>query len=470
MDTTDYFAAYFSHSWSDRDVAINLMLWKQLAERCRLLIDKPQPTTDEARPYFISRIESLVRRSDVFVACLPALPPEKRQPRPPGATGDWRYNLCSPYILFELRLAERADLPRFVLYDLESRFQPPAHAAPHVCYVGRRFDELRTLIAAGGLDHRLVEEADAWLARVAESRRPEPEQSHGRAAYLLADDEPGAKFRGVIADAIEHAGFDEPRPLDALFHTDAELCQGLRSLDLLVVDVARPELLPLYFTAHALLVPTIRVHSGESPPGEQGDAALPALLRGHPAGYQKDLIGPAQDEVVFRRIHDRATASTRGTEPIIGFDRGQSLLYERTYPGPHFVFLSHDQKLHDRALIEEIVAGCRAVGITIWEYAVENRSGEVWRQKMDEALAKSTHMVALLSPGYEQSEGCREEWEFALAHGLPLLPFFTNGRTTTAFQLRSEKIAHEPLTRTPQENARRVVERLRECLLRPAAK
>ncbi len=468
MDTTDYFAVYFSHSWNDRDVAINLMLWEQLAGRCRLLIDRPQPTREAQRPYFINRIEALLRRSDVFVACLPNLPKEKQAARPAQATGDWRYNQCSPYILFELRLAERADLPRFVLYDRESRFQAPPRPAPHVRYVGRRFDELRALIAGGSQDRPLLDELEHWLAWVARNRVPEPEPAHGRAAYLLADDPPGRQLHGVVAGAVEEAGFDQPAALGSIFHTDAELCDSLRSLDLLVVDIARPELLPLHYAAHALLVPTIRVQSAvPAASGDRGDIGLPPLLRGHPAGYQLDLVGAEAEETVFERVRDRATAGVRGAEPIIGLDRGRALLYERTYPARHFVFISHDQKLDDRAMVDEIMAECARRGINAWEYATENRSGEVWRRNMTDALNKATHMVALLSPGFEQSPGCREEWAHALDHKLTLLPFLVNGRTRPAVELRGDQIAHEPLTGSPVANARRVVERLRDCLLNP---
>jgi hypothetical protein len=65
------YAMYFSHSWDHDDLPVNLMLWKHLSKHCQLWIDRPEPTADEDRPYFISRIESLLRRADVFVCCLP---------------------------------------------------------------------------------------------------------------------------------------------------------------------------------------------------------------------------------------------------------------------------------------------------------------------------------------------------------------------------------------------------------------
>jgi hypothetical protein len=460
-------SAYFSHSWSDGDLPVNLALWEGLSQRCHLLVDQPEPTAEAMRPYFISRIESVLRRADVFVGCVPSLPPQRQGPRIPDAAGDWRFNLCSPYILFELRLAERANLPRFVLYDRASRFHPPAASSPHVRYVGRHFEELRALIASGGSDESLRLELEQWLAWVGGNHAPRNCARTGRTAFLVGDDQAGAELQAAVIEAVDTGGFDRPEPLTSAFHTDAELYQTLRSLDLLVVDLACPEHGPLYHAAHSLMVPTVRVHSRCEPDQELADAALPTLLRGHPAGYQKDLVTGRAGAPFQARLEDRARAAARSALPVMGFEAGRHLLVARTYPKPHFVFLSHDEKLDNRMLVDAIIRECRHQSITVWEYAVENRSGEVWRQNLNNALAKTTHMLALLSPGYEQSPGCREEWDFALEHRLQLLPFLTHGRTRPSVELRQEKIAHAPLSDSvsPEESARRVVARLRETLL-----
>ena len=67
MDATDFFAVYFSHSWNDRDVAINLMLWEQLAGRCRLHIDKPLPTREAGRP--LGRVRRLPVKRGSLASC-----------------------------------------------------------------------------------------------------------------------------------------------------------------------------------------------------------------------------------------------------------------------------------------------------------------------------------------------------------------------------------------------------------------
>lgn len=467
---TDKLSVYFSHSWHHSHLPVNLMLWNQLAEHCNLLIDQPESTAAETKPYYICRIESLLRRADAFVAVLPQLPTEKQTARRTDAKGDWRYHYCSPYILFELRLAERVDLPCFVLYDTATNFRPPASPRPHLRYVGRRFEELQALLAGEGMDRSLADEFDAWLVATTRNRLRQSIVENDKVACLLSDDSLGQKLHSSVSEAVDDLGFDQPLRLESAFRTDAELYQTLRSVGLLIADVSRPEIWPLYHAAHSLMVPTIRLFSSNASPSPEDDSFLPTLLRGHPAGYQRDMFPGEDPEILSTWAGDRAKSLRRSALPIIGREKGQALLYERTYAGPHFVFLSHDEKLHDRALVDAIVAGCAAKGITIWEYATENRAGDKWRKNMADALGKMTTMVALLSPNYETSTGCREEWDFALQHKIPILPFLTRGRTSPSTELKQQDKTHEPLyaSRSTAENAKSVVERLRTELLNPA--
>jgi hypothetical protein len=448
------------------------MLWKELAGHCHLLIEKPQPTSEATRPYFISRIETLIRRSHLFVACLPMLPDHKRAKHTRAATGDWLYRCCSPYILFELRLAERANVPRFVLYDEASLFKPPADPPRHVRYVARNFAELKALTRSGVKDRDLLLDLKAWLELVVADVPPRAALTSRQTAFLLPNDQKGRAMRRLVAKAIDRGELEKPHDLAAKFKTDAELYHTLRELRLLVADVSRPELLPLYHAAHSLLVPTIRIHSAKPAGKGTDDRFFPALLRGHPAGYQMDLLSGMPPEKTLEWMSDRAIAITRDTEPIVGEERGSELLHERTYPGKHFIFISHDQKLNDRALVEAIVREAKKRGMTIWEYKDQNRAGSSWRTPLDEALKAMSHMVLLLSPDYEKSPGCMEEWNAALNRlkkpaPFPFFPFLTGGRIQPLVEILDRKIAHEILSGKPEVEAMRVVERLRGSLLNP---
>jgi hypothetical protein len=162
------FSAYFSHSWKFAHLSLNLAIWKRLSTRCLLLIDQPvQTLKDESPPWYICRIESLMRRSDVFVACIP--PGAKSQDS--SRAGDWRLK-CSPYMLFELRLAERANLPRFVLYDRESLLQPPTNAGSHVRYVACRMSEVIARTDRGVDDPSFTDPLDEWLGWLERHAKP----------------------------------------------------------------------------------------------------------------------------------------------------------------------------------------------------------------------------------------------------------------------------------------------------------
>lgn len=103
--------AYYSHPWRTH-VSVNLAIWQAMSADCNLIIDRPTIFEGIDPPFYINRIESLFQQTDVFVACLPF------QQQPTGELGPQ----CSPFALFEIRMAERAGLTRFVLYDPRTQF------------------------------------------------------------------------------------------------------------------------------------------------------------------------------------------------------------------------------------------------------------------------------------------------------------------------------------------------------------
>ena len=113
------FSLYLSHSWERLDIELNLWVWERLAPICDLLVDKPD-TQDKDPPNYINRIEELLRRADAFVAILTHRANDNKQ----NFSGDFALQ-CSPGSVFEMRLAERANVPRLILYDRQTGF----HAA-----------------------------------------------------------------------------------------------------------------------------------------------------------------------------------------------------------------------------------------------------------------------------------------------------------------------------------------------------
>lgn len=439
------FAAYFSHSWNAENLPINLLLWRHIACRCHLVIDQPEPTFEDKRPYFISRMETLMRHADVMICCLPA---QKRDVEFCGDAGDWRPTATSPYILFELRLAERLDLPRLVLFDAGSRFQAPPYAPPHVRYIKCKFRELADLDAAGRFSPAILNEIDAWLEWISINRSPSPWTPPSRTAFLLSSHSRLVSQAPLLSQAFDEGGFDAPEPLTSLFQTDAELYQTLRSIGLLIVDVRQQDLWPLYHAAHSLMVPSIRIDSLLASEGP-AELPLPMLLRGHPVGYQKDLINePAsQDDLLFQRVRDRALAASRSSRAISTSADGEALLYQRTFAkGNHLVFISHHHRPNERAFVDYIIASLKAKGVPVWEYGDRNQAAENWEKNLDQALGQMTLMVALMGDIYECRPACLKEWNHALSCGIDILPFLVGGRTKASEALRPSKTTHKILS------------------------
>lgn len=410
------FNAYFSHKWSIDYLPIHTALWSRMASHCRFLLDQPEPAGGVARPYFISRLESLMRRADVMVCVIPVQGESDFSTS--SAANDYKFADCSPYILFELRLAERLGIPRLVLYDRRSSFRPTPSTNPRVIQVCRDFGELGELLAAGKEDADLSTAIDDWLRTVNRSRCPKNWTVPTRSGTLFGPGTVLSAQEELLQRAMQSSGFDRPDRIQADW-TDAELINVLRSLGLLVVDVSDPFALPLMHVAQALMVPTIRVMRAEF--------ELPSLLWGHPAGYQLDLVKwgrDVDDSSLLQQLSDRGRAVARGVKPVVGLEQGTALLHQRTYLDPgHSVFISHNEKPGDRKLVELLVDEFNRRGIHYWEYVIENRAGADWQQRMQAGLQDASHMVALVAPRYEKSDGCMEEWNFAMSKRIPLLPF-----------------------------------------------
>lgn len=439
-------SAYFSHPWKTH-LPLNLAVWERLCGKCHLLLDRPIQHIFEVRPpYFINRMESLLQRSDVFVACLPFGDPPTAAQAAKG--GDWQLR-CSPYVLFEIRMAERADLPRFIVYDPRTGFAPPRNPGPHARYVPGRLDEVSQRINEGA-NATLLMALEEWVSWVERMVSPSMERDLFRAGMLLGSST--ASLRDPLSSAINVVGFDQPVDLAKPYGNDAELVQTLRTLRLLVVDVSDPSLLPIYQMAHALLVPCIRLHT-DSARDEEG---LPKILQGHRAGYQDDLLSMSDHDRLLEGLTLRAAAVVDDASPIVALDRGRYELQQRGFKR-HLVFVSHDLKGSDRALVEEIVTAFREKGIDFWEYETANQAGEDWRANLEDALNAMTHFVAIESPTYDRSTMCVNEMKRAKeresADRIVILAFRLGERGSPAVELRNENRTHQSLPPSPSAAA-----------------
>ncbi len=455
MNTDSVLSAYFSHSWKPAHLPLNLAIWERLSKHCHLLIDQPvQKTREQSPPWHISRLESLIRRSDVFIACVPAAGAASND----GRAGDWNVR-CSPFLLFEIRLAERADLPRFILFDPKSLFRPAGPTGPHARYVPCQVSELAARFEHGNADYSMIDQLDEWLRWLDRNITPRHNDHVLEWLCLLDGSERLGRNRGVIAEAIRSAGFDDPIDLSVGFRHDAQLSQLFRTLSLLVVDVSAASTIGLHHFAHSLMVPCIRLHPR---PDATTDSHLPAILRGHPAGYQLDTVRLEGGNSNSDELALRARSLVQDATPISDFEEGRYELQQRGYT-KHLVFVSHDAKPNHRELVSEICKTCKSFGIDFWEYEERNRAGENWKNNLTQVLGTMTHFVALLSDTYEQSPSCMEEVRIANLRRdtVRILPFLIGDRQRPNVDLRNNESAHhERLSndKSPAQNARSVVD------------
>ena len=424
-------AVYFSQSWRPRDVDLNVRVWSEFSPTCELLVDEPEdPAADP--PYYVNRIEELLRRADLFLAVL-TFRPRESGPR------------CSPYMLFEIRLAERVDLPRLVLYERKTGFRPPQNPRPWECYVPFDRAESDSLMDDSAWEKVILPRIQGWIEWGARHRLPAGYEQSTAAALLLdgaADAEAANAVRPVLEQYYDRILEANParQGSDAAIHTLRE--SGL---------VAAFDLTgTLYAAAHMAGLPAIRMVRGEA------GTALPWIVRSGPGGYEEDIVYWTSSDRLVAGVEPRVRAMFRLS---LAKRDGKDVAYLTSKRYRDFlVFVSHNLKPPDDLLVRRICDLLRRRNVAAFEYNDRNRAGIEWRPAMDESLRKTTHFVALVSPTYDQSPTCTEEIETVLARGheVEILPFKVLGRQTPHPRLTG--LHNEPLrSEDPEVNAEEVV-------------
>jgi hypothetical protein len=411
------FAIYISHSWRPRDVELNLQIWQELADDCELLVDVPEQPGARP-PYYINRIEELLRRTDLFLGILTYRPEDVAE----FANQDAHLK-CSPYSLFEIRLAERADIPRLILFERSTGFRPPRTLRAWESYIP--FDR--------GIRERLPEQRQwltviqpkiqQWKTWASDHRKPTGyEQSTYAAVVGLSE---GDQSFDIVQGCVRDSGYEpvlcEPRRLRS-----SEAIRVLREAGLVLAEFSVQDLRvqQLYAAAHALGLPAIRMlHANSS------EIELPWILKGDPGGYHHDIVAWNNPAELPAILNPHISAMFR-LSPALRDEEGTDYLQSKRY-SQFFVFISHTLKPPNRALVEHVYSLLKERHITPFEYHEVNTAGVDWRQSLNESLQKTTHFVALLSPDYEVSPTCTYELETILARGskVSILPFMVNGRS-----------------------------------------
>jgi len=413
--SADKFAVYGSHSWRPGDVDLNRLVWSEIAKASELLVDVPDDSAADP-PYYISRIEELLRRSDLFVSVLPH---RTEADRPTGGSDVLQ---CSVYALFEIRLVERFNLPRLVLYEQSTGFRPPPRVRPSECYVPFVRGRGEVLPEQSNWRKVIQPKIQQWLEWINDHRRPASYEQSTNALVLMP---PGLADDGTceaLESALREAGYDAGR-LDPRRHGNTQAFRMLHEAGLIVADVggADAPTAELYAAAHSLCIPAIRVLDE--------NARLPWILQGHPGGYQHDIVRWTEGAQLAEPIVPRARAMFRLSRALD--DESARRYFESKRYAPHTVFLSHTLKPPHRALVDQVFERLRQRYVNCFEYHQTNPAGEAWKTALADILGKTTHFVVVLTDGYELSPVCTYELEEILKRGreVTMLPFMANGRS-----------------------------------------
>jgi hypothetical protein len=428
-------AVYFSQSWRPRDVELNVQIWNELSPTCELLVDVPEDASADP-PYHINRIEELLRKADIFVAVL------THRPQKSGLQ-------CSPYMLFEIRLAERMGIPRLVLYEDQTAFGPQASRRPE-CYVEFQRAAKESRIDRSSWQKEILPSINEWNQWCEKHLLPTGRERSTIALLLDVgeDAEASAAARSVLKRRYNVL------PCNPAEQDSNEVFRAIRGAALVVAfDLTSA----LYAAAHMAGVPTIRLIRGEK------GAELPWIVNVGAGGFEEDIVYWTDPASLTAQLEPRVKSMAKLS---LAKQDGEAIEYLTSKRYRKFlVFVSHNLKPPDDQLVQIICGKLNSRNIPTFEYNQNNKTGIDWNAALEESLGKTTHMVALVSPTYDQSPACTKEIETALARGseVEILPFKVLGRQIP--HPRMTERHHEPLRSTDSsENAEQVYNQVVERL------
>jgi hypothetical protein len=357
-------------------------------------------------------------RTDFFVSVLTY----RELGEEPAEPGDGQLR-CSPYSLFEVRLAERADMPRLILYERSTGFRPPRRNRPGETYVSFDRHVKERMPEQGQWDKVVRPKIHAWTEWARRNRAPVSyEQS--MCAIALTRSAHDSQLAVAIDDCLGRQGY-EPTRVNPTKHRSQEAFRLLREAGLVVADFNEEDSIrdQLYAAAHALGLPTIRLR-----PATLKAQQLPWILSGDPGGYQHDIVEWSDPGDLPPLIEPRIASMFRLSAALRDAS-GSNYLQSKRY-SQFFVFLSHTLKPPQRKIVDEVYSLLKEKHVTPFEYHQVNTAGMDWKTALTEALQKTTHFIVLLSADYEQSETCMLELETILGRGdaVSVLPFMLAGR------------------------------------------
>ena len=407
--------AYFSHSYRPEDNRVNLHFWDMFS-RHNLCFAVDPPSTDR-RPMDVMYLEWLMAQSACFISVIPRRAGSSPIP-------------CSPYQIFEYRLAVRAGKPRLIF--LQNDLEPTLLGIdPSEIITFRRRD-----LVAFRVEHE--RQASAFAGRVRQLADTNPQRAKPIGLVTQAGDpaytDIAPRMRSAIQDALSRAcSIIDPSQFDS----DYRLLLALEDCEVLVSEV-RPPHIPadLYGLIHGRALPTLRVARlapGESP--EDASAAMrlaakagdpkmpiPSASQGWPIVLSGYKIDPSMQPVLFWQSPEELIAQMSTSLSRINSER--TVLDDPRKARDYFlrlgrlrgkVFISNSRTQNDLAAL--LISALRdGESIDVFHYTDDDRDASQpnWKDEIRREIERCTHFVALIDEGFIASQWCIWETEVAV--------------------------------------------------------
>jgi hypothetical protein len=411
--------AYFSHSYRFEDNRLNLYFWEMLSHHGLYFVVDP-PSTDR-RPMDVTYLEWLMSQSAAFIAVIP-----RRENAPVRS--------CSPYQIFEYRLAVRARKPRLVFLQDDLDAQLLGIETSEVVTFRRRD------VRAEVFRKEDEEQAGAFATRVRQSADPRAQGAKPIGLVTRSRDPAYADLVPRLRDEIQTKLYRSCQLIDPdEFNSDYRLFQALENCEVLVSEI-RPPYVPadVYGLIHGGAIPTLRIaHLAPDESPKDASTAMrlaskplqvpaklsPALPRNWPivlSGYQVDL---SMQPVLFWN-NDPEDLCRRIIQSLGQIDANRTVLDSSRKARQYLLRLG---RLHGKVFISNFNAqNDLAVKIAtalrdnetldVFQYTDEDRdpNRSNWKDEVRGEIELCTHFVALIDEGFHTSSWCLWEMDVAV--------------------------------------------------------
>jgi nucleoside phosphorylase len=397
---------YFSHSYRRADREINAYFWRAFHDAGFSFTVDPETTS-----IYTTALELMMARSVGFAAVV-------------TFREEVEVYQCSPFIMYEYRLAVDAHQPRIVVRD---RRVPRRHFSDG--------GTLQVVFDAAVLD-RCADELEAQLGRLQAQTfdrlavDPSPGSSVGVAMCAESDaGEPSASARRHMVETFLNKRGYAPVDLAAAADDPWRLSQAADACDFAVIDVDNDVTSRIADFLLGRGVPLLKMANRNRGPITPQRLLGSELLRA--AAGADELVMYWNSESDFEsKVHQYISQATANRIELTNFDDGRR--YFRSQGRSALpVFLSNATT--DDELAKNIASALRLDNIAFFHYRYQNSIplGGRWADELGRMVESSGIFVPLVDAAYWASPYCRREYDAAVRLArtgrITILPILLDG-------------------------------------------